>query len=140
LRTDSQIPLVDNTVSIAIAIIHRDGCVLIARRRADAHLPNLWEFPGGKCLPGETPEECVVREVREEVGIEVQVVRERQTIHHCYPDRAVEIHPFDCDWVAGDARALGCAVMKWVQLEDLSEYLFPPANGPLLASFRLRGA
>lgn len=120
------------TFHITLALIWRDGKLLVARRPPHTHLANFWEFPGGKCKEGETLEECLVREVREELGVEVQVTAARATIAYLYPERKVILHPFDCVMVSGELQALGCQEWRWVEPSDLNQYEFPPANASLI--------
>jgi mutator protein MutT len=120
-------------IEIAIALVWKEGRLLIARRPAGVHLAGLWEFPGGKIEPGETPAACVLRELREEVGIEAEVTGERALIEFAYPERAVRLHPLDCRWLSGEPRPVHCEEPRWVSPTELSEYAFPEANAPLLA-------
>lgn len=126
---------VNSTLTIAIAMILHptDGTVLISKRRADTHLANLWEFPGGKCHPGETPEACVIRETAEETGLAVTVLEAWPPLTYTYPERTVTLHPFLCRAQSGAARPLGSNAIGWVLPTDLGEYQFPEANTPLLA-------
>lgn len=120
------------TFHIAIALIWRDGKLLIARRPPQTHLANFWEFPGGKCEEGEMLEDCLVREVGEELGIEVKVTSAREAMEYAYAERKVILHPFDCALVAGEPQARGCQEWRWVEPESLRHYEFPPANAPLM--------
>jgi mutator protein MutT len=128
------------TIALALILHPTDGTMLIAQRSEGAHLAGLWEFPGGKCLPGEAPQECAVREAREETGLAVTALEAWPTITHAYPDRTVTLHPFLCRAPSGDARPLGSRRVAWVAPDDLDQYPFPPANGPLLERLRGRGA
>ena len=121
-----------SVVEVAIALVWRQGCLLITRRLREAHLGGLWEFPGGKCLPGETPEACAEREVREEVGVACRATALRSPIQFVYPDRTVRLHPVDCDYAGGAPRPLEVAEWAWVRPSDLGRYDFPPANAGLL--------
>ena len=126
---------VNSTLTIAVAMILHptDGTVLISKRRAGTHLANLWEFPGGKCHPGETPEACVIRETAEETGLAVTVLEVWPPLTYTYPERTVTLHPFLCRAQSGAARPLGSNAIGWVLPTDLGEYQFPEANTPLLA-------
>jgi mutator protein MutT len=111
------------------ALIWRDGNVLVSRRKADAdHLPGLWEFPGGKCNDGETPEQCCIREAREELGVDVGITGERETIEYSYPQRRVTIHPFDCVILNGEPQPHGSDELRWVAPRDFNADEFPAAN------------
>src|SRR5438093_1300125 len=109
-------------VDVAIALVWHEDRLLIARRMANVHLGGAWELPGGKCEPGESPAACAVREVREEVGVEVEVVSARTVIEHAYPERTVRLHPFDCRYLSGDPAAHGCAAWRWITIEEIDDY------------------
>ena len=119
-------------VQVAAALIMHEGRYLITRRRADVHLGGLWEFPGGKREPGESLEECLRRELREEVGIEINEPVPFQIIRHAYPEKAVELHFFRCSIKDGHPRPLGCDALQWVQPEELPQVPLPPADRPLV--------
>ena len=123
-------------IDVAIGLVWKDGRVLIARRPGGVHLGGLWEFPGGKVEPGETPEACLLREIQEELCIEAEVVGRREVIEYTYLERAVRLHPIDCRWLSGEPHPAGCEEPRWVSPGELSGYEFPPANAPLLASLR----
>lgn len=126
-------------MDIGLAIIRhpRTEAILIARRKDGAHMGGLWEFPGGKCLPGEAPAACAVRETLEETSLAVTVLEAWPVISHAYPDRTVRLHPFLCRAQTEDAVPLAGREVRWVLPSALYAYAFPPANAPLLA--RLRG-
>jgi 8-oxo-dGTP diphosphatase len=123
-------------IDVAIGLVWKDGRVLIARRPAGAHLGDLWEFPGGKVEAGESPEVGLLRELREELGIEAEVAAKRAVIEFTYPGRPVRLHPFDCRWLSGEPHPAGCEDPRWVAPADLPAYEFPPANAPLLAELQ----
>ncbi len=124
------------TIALALILHPTDGTVLIAQRKADAHLPDFWEFPGGKCLIEETPEECARREAWEETGLEVAVREAWPPVTHVYLERTVTLHPFLCRAAGGEARPLGSRRIAWVKPADLDNYSFPAANAPLLERLR----
>ena len=122
-----------DTVEVAIGILlDQRGRVLICQRPDHVSLPGLWEFPGGKRHSGETLEQCVVRELREELEIEVRPVEALSPIQHDYPFARVHLHPFLCTHAGGEPRALACQRFEWIDPRRLPEFQFPPANGPLL--------
>lgn len=127
-------------VQVAAALISRDGRYLICRRKPDAHLGGLWEFPGGKREPGESLEDCLMREIREELGVDVSTPVPYTMLPHVYPERAVELHFFRCTIAGGEPRALGCAELRWVAPQDLDGYDFPPADRSLIQQLRDEGA
>jgi len=115
---------------VAAAVITRAGgegaggpCggsrVLVAQRKADDMLGGLWEFPGGKREEGETLAECLAREIREELGIEVQVGERVAVVKHAYTHFRMTLYAFRCCLVAGEPRCLDCAAFRWVARAEL---------------------
>lgn len=120
-------------LQIAIVLIWREGKVLVQRRRADAdHVPGMWEFPGGKCRPGETPSQCAVREVCEETGAGIEISGAREPFTFDYPERRVTLHPFDAVIVQGEPQPLGSTSLRWLHPAELKIEDFPAANAALL--------
>lgn len=123
-------------VEVAVAIVfdraHRE--VLVCKRKADTVLGGYWEFPGGKCNAGETAEACACREVMEELGIAVRAVKALGVIEHQYPHALVRLHPFVCEWTAGDVQLLAVADARWVVPASVVEFRFPEANAALVAA------
>jgi len=119
-------------IEVAAGLILREGRYLIARRKADSHLGGLWEFPGGKREAGESLTDCLQRELREELGIDVKGPVHFRMIRHEYPGKTVELHFFRCTIRRGEARALDCEEIRWVSPGELTNYEFPPADRPLL--------
>jgi A/G-specific adenine glycosylase len=100
---------------VAAAVLLRgDGRVLVARRREEDFLGGLWEFPGGKQEGGETLQECLARELREELGIEVEVGERFLTLEHAYTHFRITLHAFRCVLRGGEPRCLECADLRWV--------------------------
>lgn len=119
------------TVVVAAAVIERDDRFLLTRRQRGVHLEGYWEFPGGKCEPGETHAACLVREIREELGVEAAVGGEVFTTTHAYPDRRVELHFLRCEVDGAPAPQLGQET-RWVAREELAALEFPPADTELI--------
>lgn len=117
---------------IAVGIVWKRNKILIAQRRADALLGGLWEFPGGHLEPDETLAQCVAREVKEELGVAVQVDEEFAKVEHAYSHFKITLHAFHCHWASGRPRALSCAKWKWIKPDELSLYAFPKANRVLI--------
>ena len=126
-----------NPIDVAAALVFRSGKLLIAQRCADSHLGGLWEFPGGKCEPSETFEECLVRELREEVGAAVKVGGLFEEITHAYADKTVHLKFFLCELLEGEPQPLGCAAVKWAGKPELADYDFPAADALLLDRLRV---
>lgn len=120
------------TVEVAIALVWREGRLLVTRRAEKVHLAGFWEFPGGKLAPGETPEACAERELYEEVEVVARARSRRASIEWEYPERRVMLHPVDCDWVRGDGHTHEVSELRWVLPGELSELEFPAANGSLV--------
>jgi mutator protein MutT len=119
-------------VEVAAGLIFRRGKLLITQRHASAHLGGLWEFPGGKRERNETFEQCLERELREELGVEVSVGGVLESITHEYPGKTVHLKFFPCRLRAGEPQPLGCPALKWVGKSELKAYPFPAADARLL--------
>jgi len=119
-------------VVVAAAILQSEGKILLTRRRLDAHQGGLWEFPGGKQEVGETLEQCLQRELKEEIDIEIGDVQHFYVLRYRYHEKEVELHFFTCSIFAGDPKPLGSIEMAWVPKGELSSYEFPEADRPVL--------
>ncbi|WP_207923198.1 8-oxo-dGTP diphosphatase MutT [Marinomonas flavescens] len=115
-------------VRVAAGIILRDQSVFIALRKASQHQGDLWEFPGGKCEPDESPADALARELHEECGIVVRQANFFQTISHDYGDKQVELIFFVVTQFDGEARGKEGQEVRWVSITDLADYSFPEAN------------
>src|ERR1700755_1458618 len=109
------------SIEVSAGLVFRDGKLLITQRHADSHLGGLWEFPGGKREPDETFEQCLVRELREELGIEVEVGEVVETLTHSYPGKTVMLKFFLCRWKAVEPKALGVQDFQWVTAAELAD-------------------
>jgi 8-oxo-dGTP diphosphatase len=130
------IPDAGQVTEVSAALIFRNGKILITQRHADAHLGGLWEFPGGKREPGESFEQCLVREIREELGAEISIGKLFEEITHSYNEKAVRLKFFVCQMVRGQPQSLGCAAIRWVGKAELADYEFPAADARLLEKLR----
>jgi 8-oxo-dGTP diphosphatase len=119
------------TIVVTAAIVERNGRFLITRRQRGVHLEGFWEFPGGKCEPGEAHEACLARELREELDVQVKVGAEIFATSHAYPDRGVELHFLRCE-VFGDPIPQVGQQMRWATREELTRLEFPPADAELI--------
>jgi mutator protein MutT len=119
-------------IEVVAAVIERHGKLLITRRREGAHLPGLWEFPGGKPEPGESLEDALRREIREELDAVVTVGERIETVEWQYPDKRVSLVFFRCR-VEGEPRPLEGQEMAWVRPTELARYEFPAADAVLIA-------
>ncbi len=121
-----------SVIDVAAGLVFRNGKLLITKRYDDAHLGGLWEFPGGKLEPNETFEQCLVRELQEELSIEVHVGKLVESVTHEYPGKTVHLKFFICDWHKNEPQALGCSECKWVSPSELNGHEFPEADERLL--------
>jgi len=119
-------------IEVSAGLVFRSGKLLITQRHADAHLGGLWEFPGGKRESGETFEACLVRELREELGIGVEVGALFEDVTHAYPEKVVHLKFFLARLTQGEPQAIGCAALKWVTQVELATHEFPAADATLL--------
>lgn len=123
------------TLVVAAAVIEGDheqaGCFLVTRRQPGVHLEGQWEFPGGKCEPGESLRDCLARELREELAVDVGVGPELLATAHDYPDRRVELHFIRCELRGIPVPQQG-QDMRWVARHELTTLPFPPADEALI--------
>ena len=127
-------------VIVAAAVIIEGDRVLLSQRKRGTHLAGAWEFPGGKVEPGEDPRAALVRELREELGIEALAGDPVEVTFHRYPEKSVLLLFFEATRAPGslEPRALDVADVKWAGLEELAEDLFPPADVAVLRKVRRR--
>lgn len=130
--TTAKGPAVVEPIDVSAGVVFRQGLLLITQRRPEDHLGGLWEFPGGKRQPEESFEDCLTRELMEELGIEVEIGELLETLTHEYPEKPVRLKFFRCAWRRHEPRALGCHDFAWVSREQLSRYSFPAADAQLL--------
>ena len=128
-QTPSPSPQIDVVIGV---VVRTDGHVLICQRRPEGHLGGYWEFPGGKRELGESLEQCLVRELEEELAIRVQPVCALDIIEHEYPAVRVRLHPYLCG-TDGVPHPIGCQRLEWIAPTSLLDYRFPPANDVLIA-------
>ena len=115
-------------LTVSAAVVLRDGKIMLCQRRPEVHNGLKWEFPGGKIEPGESPEAALVRELREELDLQVQVGRVIDAVHHRYPDREVLVLFYDCRVAQGEPRTVDCNAIAWARPEALRGYDFAGAD------------
>lgn len=123
-------------MDVAAALVFREGKLLITQRPSGSHLEGLWEFPGGKREEGETFEECLHRELKEELGIEVEIGELVEAITHTYPEKTVRLKFFRCAWRKNEPQLLGCADFRWVMANEIGQFAFPAADERLLKKLK----
>lgn len=119
-------------IRVAAAIIRQGDKILITERPEGTHLEGLWEFPGGKVEDGETIEECIIREIEEELGVEIRPGTLLLTVNHEYESKIVELYVFECALIKGTPSPLEGQDMRWVDTCELSAYSFPPPDLKIL--------
>jgi 8-oxo-dGTP diphosphatase len=124
------------SIEVSAALIFRAGKLLITQRHAKSHLGGLWEFPGGKREPGESFEQCLVREIREELGLEISAGKLFEEIRHDYPEKSVHLKFFICELLSGEPQPLDCAAVKWIKKTELTAHEFPAADAQLLKKLK----
>ena len=113
---------------IVIGLVRRGDCFLIQKRPESGLLGGLWEFPGGKIEAGESGEEALLREIKEETGLDVDLGKKIGTINHAYTHFKITMSAWFCDWVGGEAQTNAASENKWIPLADINKYAFPKAN------------
>jgi 8-oxo-dGTP diphosphatase len=123
-------------VHVACAIIERDGMVLSALRSASMNLPLKWEFPGGKIEPGEGREECLRRELVEEMGVEIEVGRALTPATHHYPTFTVTLYPYVCSIASGEITLHEHSAISWLPPPRMLELDWADADIPIIAEYQ----
>jgi 8-oxo-dGTP diphosphatase len=119
------------TITVVAAVVEENGAFLVSRRQAGVHLAGLWEFPGGKIDSGETHEQALRREMREELDADVEVGELVFDIEHAYPERTVALFFYRCR-LRGSPRPLLGQDVRWVPRAELAGLGFPPADEELI--------
>jgi 8-oxo-dGTP diphosphatase len=123
---------------VAAALYDEQGRVLIAERPPGKHMAGRWEFPGGKIEPGETEQQALARELREELGVEMVMAHPELTLSHDYPGRRVHISMWIVDRYAGVPRGLDGQGLKWVLPEQLADEDVLEADRPFIEALQMR--
>lgn len=120
-------------ITVTAAVICQKEKILITRRPEGVHLGGMWEFPGGKKESSETLEQCMERELFEELGINVRVEKKLIQVRHEYRSKIVELHFFKCAILKGCAEPREGQEMEWVEPGMLKDYTFPPPDKKIVA-------
>lgn len=126
------------SIHVACAIIEQNGLVLAAQRSEAMSLPLKWEFPGGKIDPGESPEECLKRELMEEMSVEIVLGQPLPPVTHQYPTFIVTLYPFTCTITSGEITLHEHAAITWLPPEQLHTLGWAEADWPVIESYRER--
>ncbi len=129
-------------LKVTCAIINRNHRILIAQHGENSSHPFQWEFPGGKILPDESPESCIIREIKEELEIGIEILEQIIPVTFDYGSKTIELIPFICHWENGDIQLNVHKAIKWILLEELAEIDFSGADKKLISNkenlFRLK--
>src|SRR5690606_35751505 len=121
---------------VTCAIIIRGRKILICQRSSTMNLPLKWEFPGGKVEPGEDEETTIVREISEELHLNIDVVKRLEPVEHDYPNFRIRLVPFIAKVVGGELLLEEHADARWVTMEDLRGYDWAPADVPIVEQLK----
>jgi 8-oxo-dGTP diphosphatase len=132
LSTMSEKSESSDPICVGIGLIRRGDTYLVRRRPAGTVYAGYWEFPGGKCEPGESPAQTTVRECLEETGLTVVIDRLRRVIEHHYPHGHVRLHFFDCVPAGQSAEPATGSGCRWASASELGGLRFPEANEAIL--------
>jgi A/G-specific adenine glycosylase len=117
---------------IGTALIWKEGKLLITRRKEQGLLGGLWEFPGGKKERGESIEECICREIKEEVNVSIKVKEFFMQVKHAYSHFRITLHVYHCQWLKGVPCCMSCIDWRWVKVDQLNLFPFPQANKKII--------
>jgi len=120
-------------MDVAVCVIRKGRRFLIAQRTSGDSFGKYWEFPGGKLRDGETPELCASREAKEEIGLDLEVEDLLMTLEDPYPGKSLRLHFLMCKPVGTEFRAIECQDVRWVDVDHLKDYRFPPANDKIIS-------
>jgi len=121
-----------NVIRVTAALIEKDGKILIAQRNGEGNQALKWEFPGGKIDPGETPEQCLSRELKEELNLDIRVGELLDTINFDYPTWTIQLLVYRAEIVGGEMRLNVHNDVRWVARSEISSYDFCPADVELV--------
>ncbi|MDM7859539.1 8-oxo-dGTP diphosphatase MutT [Alteromonas sp. ASW11-36] len=119
-------------IQVAVGVIVKDGHVLLAKRPEHLHQGNKWEFPGGKIEAGESLEQAIVRELSEELAIEVSQQHAWFSLDYDYPEKRVSLHMSIVSAFTGEPRGNEGQPVEWVAISELGQFTFPDANQPII--------
>lgn len=128
----------ENAIHVVAGILRDDnGRILLAQRPSGKHLAGLWEFPGGKCEPGESPEHALRRELHEEIGVDIGTVEKLIAVPWRYPQKSIVLDVYDVTTYTGSAHGREGQALRWVTLGEIPAMPMPPADRPIITALRL---
>lgn len=127
-------------ITVTCAIIVHQNKILITQRGKESDHPLQWEFPGGKLIPGETVGECIVREIKEELDIDIEIRETMRAVEFDYRIKKIKLIPFLCKYKSGKIKLAEHIDFKWVEFENLEKFDFSEADQKLLRLEKNRAA
>jgi mutator protein MutT len=124
--------------NVTAGLIRHQARLLITRRPAGKHMAGFWEFPGGKQESGETLEQCLARELKEELGLDVAVGELFMTVEHEYETKFISLHCFECRLLQGSPASLEGQETQWVNIEELNKFVFAPPDQKVIKYLLLK--
>lgn len=121
-----------NSIQVSCLVLFHEEKILATQRGAAMDLPGCWEFPGGKVELGESPENCLIREIREELSIEIQICTAFTPVMFAYPTKQIQLIPFLATWQGGSLNLTEHAQSQWLTKEDLLSLNWAPADLPIV--------
>ena len=118
-------------IKVVCGLIYLDGKILICRRSSKKPMPGFWEFPGGKIEKGELPEESLIRELDEELGMKVEVLDHFKTVIHPYDTFTIELNAYKCKFIQANYNMSDHDSYLWINIQELSNYMLAPADIPI---------
>lgn len=115
-------------VRVVAAVIAVDGKYLVTQRRSTAVLPNLWEFPGGRVEPDETDADALAREIRERLGVAIEVGQMISYVRHPYEHYTVDLHLYECRLLTPELQTKAVQAFQWISSDEFDDYEFAPAD------------
>jgi 8-oxo-dGTP diphosphatase len=119
-------------VVTAAVIKNRDNKILICQRKPDSHNGLKWEFPGGKLEEQETPEQCLRREIKEELDVDIEVGEIFKVVKQDYSDRVILLLAYECNYISGELKTIDCNDYKWVKKSEIKKYDIALADIPIV--------
>jgi len=123
-------------INVTAAILIKDGLVLIAKRKASDALSNKWEFPGGKIEKGESSEDCLIRELKEEFNINTDIEKYFGVSIYQYPDFKIKLIAYKVKLISGKIKLTSHDSYKWIKINDIDNYDFAEADKPLVKKLK----
>ncbi|MBM3425974.1 MAG: (deoxy)nucleoside triphosphate pyrophosphohydrolase [Bacteroidetes bacterium] len=127
-----------NLIQVSCLLLFHEGKILATQRGGTMDLSGYWEFPGGKVEVGESPENCLIREIREELSIEIHICAAFTPVMHAYPTKQIQLIPFLATWHGGSLKLTEHAQSQWLTKEDLLSLDWAPADLPIVQEVRAK--